>query len=108
MNVSAAYLTVIIIWSTTPLAIQWSSDGVGYQFGAALRMVIGLTLLLLIVRLWRLPLNWSKQSLLVYLSGGIPLFLAMSGVYWSAQFIPSGWISVIFGLLVFLCIGMFL
>ncbi|MCK4708828.1 MAG: EamA family transporter, partial [Gammaproteobacteria bacterium] len=98
MPITAAYLTVIIIWSTTPLAIQWSSAGVGYEFGVALRMVIGLTVLLLIVRLWRLPLPWDKKSIQVYLTGGLPLFLAMSSVYWSAQFIPSGWISVIFGL----------
>ena len=98
MQITAAYLTVIIIWSTTPLAIQWSSEGVGYEFGVALRMVIGLSLLLLITRLWRLPLPWNRQNILTYLAGGLPLFLAMSCVYWSAQFIPSGWISVIFGL----------
>ncbi|MBT6455899.1 MAG: DMT family transporter [Gammaproteobacteria bacterium] len=98
MSITAAYLTVIIIWSTTPLAIQWSSAGVGYEFGVALRMVIGLSVLLLIVKLWRQPLPWNKHNLRIYLSGGIPLFIAMSSVYWSAQFIPSGWISVIFGL----------
>jgi len=96
--ITAAYLTVIIIWSTTPLAIQWSSAGVGYEFGVALRMVIGLSILLLIVRLWRLPMPMDRHNFKVYLAGGIPLFLAMSSVYWSAQYIPSGWISVIFGL----------
>lgn len=98
MSIAAAYITVIIIWSTTPLGIQWSGVGVGYEFGAALRMVIGLSALLLIVRIWRLPLPKDKHNLQIYLAGGLPLFLAMSGVYWSAQFIPSGWISVIFGL----------
>ncbi len=98
MSITAAYLTVIVIWSTTPLAIQWSGRGVGYEFGVALRMVIGLIILLLVARLWRLPLGWDRQNTRVYLAGGIPLFLAMSCVYWSAQYIPSGWISVIFGL----------
>lgn len=27
MSVPAAYLGVILIWSTTPLAIQWSGEG---------------------------------------------------------------------------------
>jgi len=97
-----AYLTVIVIWSTTPLGIQWSGQGVGYEFGVALRMLIGLSLLLVISRLWHLSLPWDKRHLQIYLAGGLPLFLAMSSVYWSAQFIPSGWISVIFGLTPFL------
>lgn len=98
MPILAAYLTVIIIWSTTPLGIQWSGNEVGFEFGVALRMVIGLSILLLIVKVSRLPLPWDRHHLQVYLAGGIPLFVAMSLVYWSAQSIPSGWISVIFGL----------
>lgn len=98
MPILGAYLTVIIIWSTTPLAIQWSGVDVGYAFGVALRMLIGLLILWLIVKFQRLPLPWDKHHILVYIFGGIPLFVAMSLVYWSAQYIPSGWISVIFGL----------
>lgn len=98
MSVPAAYLTVIIIWSTTPLAIQWSGIGVGYEFGVAARMLIGLVALLLIIRLRRLPLPWNTHARNVYLVSGVSMFIAMSLVYWSAQFIPSGWISVIFGI----------
>lgn len=98
MSVPAAYLTVIIIWSTTPLAIQWSSIGVGYEFGVAARMLIGLLALLLIIRLRGLPLPRNRHAQKVYAVGGLSLFVAMSCVYWSAQYIPSGWISVIFGL----------
>jgi drug/metabolite transporter (DMT)-like permease len=98
LSVPAAYLTVIIIWSTTPLAIQWSGIGVGYEFGVAARMVIGLLALLLIVRLRGLPLPWNTHARMVYLVSGLSIFIAMSLVYWSAQYIPSGWISVIFGL----------
>jgi len=98
VSVPAAYLTVIIIWSTTPLTIQWSGMGVGYEFGVAARMLIGLLALLLIIRLRRLPLPWHLHARNVYLVSGISMFIAMSLVYWSAQFIPSGWISVIFGL----------
>ncbi len=102
MKVLSAYLMVIIIWSTTPLAIQWSGNGVGFSFGVAARMIIGLIALLLIIRIWRINLPWDKHSLQVYLAGGIPLFIAMSLVYWAAQYIPSGWISVIFGLTPFI------
>jgi drug/metabolite transporter (DMT)-like permease len=98
MPVPAAYLTVVLIWSTTPLAIQWSGAGVGYEFGVAARMVIGLLALLVVVHLKRLALPWDRHARHVYLVGGVSMFIAMSFVYWSAQFIPSGWISVIFGL----------
>ena len=42
MRVPAAYLGLIALWSTTPLAIKWSSDGVSFLFGAASRMTLGL------------------------------------------------------------------
>jgi drug/metabolite transporter (DMT)-like permease len=98
VSVPAAYLTVILIWSTTPLAIQWSGAGVGYEFGVAARMVIGLLALLFIVRLKGMALPWHRHARRVYLVGGLSMFIAMSFVYWSAHYIPSGWISVIFGL----------
>ncbi|NNL06274.1 MAG: DMT family transporter [Gammaproteobacteria bacterium] len=98
MSVPAAYLTVILIWSTTPLAIQWSGIGVGYEFGVAARMTISLLALLLIVRFRRLPLPWNSHARRVYTVSGLSIFIAMSLVYWSAQYIPSGWISVEFGL----------
>ena len=98
MSIPAAYLTVILIWSTTPLGIHWSGVGVGYEFGVAARMLIGLIALLTIIRLRRLSLPWDTHARYVYLASGLPLFIAMSFVYWSAQFVPSGWISVIFGL----------
>ena len=29
MSIPVAYLSVVLIWSTTPLAIKWSAEGVG-------------------------------------------------------------------------------
>jgi len=98
MSIPIAYLGVIIIWSTTPLGIAWSGEGVGYEFGVAMRMAIGLVALLSIVRFMKLDFPWDRNSRLVYLVSGLSLFAAMSLVYWAAQFIPSGWIAVIFGL----------
>jgi len=96
--VPAAFLLVMMIWSTTPLGIQWSGAGVGYEFGVAARMCIGLVALLIITRVLRKPLPFHRHALLIYAAGGLPIFAAMTLVYSSAQHIPSGWISVIFGL----------
>src|SRR5512139_3832922 len=41
MSVPAAFLGVILIWSTTPLAIKWSAEGGGFLFGVSARMLLG-------------------------------------------------------------------
>lgn len=96
--VRLSYLGVILIWSTTPLAIQWSGQGVGFLFGVASRMVIGGILSLALVMLLRLPMAWHSKAKQTYLAAGLSIYGAMMCVYWSAQFVPSGWISVLFGL----------
>ncbi len=98
MSIPAAYIGVIIIWSTTPLAIQWSGDGVGYLFGITSRMVLGVLTGLLVAALLKVRLPWHAQARRTYLAAGLGLFCAMLSVYWSSRFIPSGWISVLFGL----------
>ncbi len=93
-----AYLSVILIWSTTPLAIKWSGEGVGFLLGISLRMIIALAICLIIVVLLKKKLRWDRSSCSVYLAVGIPLYAAMMCVYWGAQYISSGLISVVFGL----------
>lgn len=98
MSVPISYLTVILIWSTTPLAIQWSGNDVGFQFGVASRMTIGLIALLILLRVMKISFPWHAKARRIYLISGTTLYVAMSFVYWGAQQIPSGWISVVFGL----------
>jgi drug/metabolite transporter (DMT)-like permease len=98
MSVPAAYIGIVLIWGTTPLAIKWSGEGVGYLFGVTGRMVIGVVLALLVLRMIGLRMVWHKRARDTYLAAGLGIFIAMTSVYWAAQFIPSGWISVIFGL----------
>ncbi|RLJ18558.1 EamA family transporter [bacterium endosymbiont of Escarpia laminata] len=98
MSVPAAYLGVILIWGTTPLAIKWSGEGVGYLFGVTGRMVIGVVLALALVQLMRLRMPWHRVARHTYLAAGLGIFVAMLSVYWASQFIPSGWIAVLFGL----------
>jgi drug/metabolite transporter (DMT)-like permease len=92
---TAAYLGVIAIWSTTPLGIQWSTQGASFTFAVMLRMLIGWAICLVALRL-RLPLDANARRL--YLVSGLSMFGAMLCSYWGAQHIPSGLISVIFGL----------
>jgi drug/metabolite transporter (DMT)-like permease len=98
MSVPLAYLSLVLIWSTTPLAIKWSGEEVGFLFGVTARMAIGLLLSLLIVTLWqkRLPLN--RHAIKVYLIVALPLYCTMLLIYWASQYVPSGFIAVVFGL----------
>ena len=98
MSVPAAFLGVILIWSTTPLAIQWSSEGGGFLFGVAARMWLGALFCLAFMGLFSVPLPRNRAALHTYLAAGLGIFGAMSCIYWSAQFIPSGLISVLYGL----------
>ncbi len=98
MSVPVSYLSVILIWSTTPLAIKWSGNDVGFQFGVAARMAIGLIALLALLHLMKVELPWHNKARRIYAISGVSLYIAMSFVYWGAQHIPSGWISVVFGL----------
>ncbi len=98
MSIPAAYLTVILIWSTTPLAIKWSAQGATFAFAVASRMVIGLTVAALVLAVWRIGLPLHKRARASYLAGGLGMFGAMTLTYWSAQYIHSGLISVLFGL----------
>lgn len=97
MLVPANYIGVILIWSTTPLAIQWSGQDVGFLFAVTSRMVIGVSLSLALIVLLRLPMAWHRQALYTYMAAGLGIYGAMMCVYWSAQYVPSGWIAVLFG-----------
>jgi drug/metabolite transporter (DMT)-like permease len=98
MQVPAAFAAVVLIWSTTPLAIQWSSEGQGFLFSVFSRMVLGVMLCLLIIKVMSIELPWHKKARQAYIAAAISIYGAMLSVYWGAQFIPSGVVSVLFGL----------
>lgn len=98
MSVPISYLTVILIWTTTPLAIKWSSEGAGFVFAVSSRMLLGAVLGMSMAMLLRLEIPLHKSAVKTYLYSGFGIAISMMFVYWAAQYIPSGWISLIFGL----------
>lgn len=98
MRVFLAYLMVIAIWTTTPLAISWSGEA-DWFFGVAARIGLSALVILPLV-FWftdrRFSFGWS--ALKVYASASIGLLGGMTLIYWSAQTMPSGWIALIWGL----------
>jgi len=98
MSVPAAFAGVILIWSTTPLAIQWSSEGGGFLFGVTARMTLGLLFCVLAIWFSGVAMPWHRRARGTYLAAGLGIYGGMSLVYWGAQYVPSGWIAVLFGL----------
>jgi drug/metabolite transporter (DMT)-like permease len=98
MRIRLTYISVILLWATTPLAIKWSGEGPGFLFGVTARMTIGTVCVLFVLVLMRQRLAWHRKARLTYLAVALQIYGSMLAVYWAAQFIPSGWISVIFGL----------
>lgn len=98
MWVAAAFFSVVLIWSTTPLAIQASQDSVGFLMALTVRVAISAALSVIVLRLLRLSLPVTRSALVSYLAGSVGVYGAMLCVYWGAAYLPSGLISVLYGL----------
>jgi len=61
-------------------------------------MFIGVSLAVLLSLLWYQTIPMDKQARLVYRASAISIFGSMMMVYWGAQYISSGLVSVLFGL----------
>ena len=93
-----AYFGVVLIWATTPLAIQWSSHGVSFSAAAVSRMTLAALLAVMIDLIFRRQLITHLNNWKLLFAASLGVFPNMPLVYWSAQFIPSGIIAVIFAL----------
>lgn len=94
-----AFWAVVLIWSTTPLAIIYSSQEVDPFLSLSLRFALSLLVLMIwyAIRGRRLP--WHSNALKTYVAVGIiGVGLSMSCAYLAAQTLPSSWMALIFGL----------
>lgn len=98
MSIAAAYTGVVFIWASTPLAIQWSLVGDEFLFGVGSRIVLGAMVCLALMGLLGMRLPVHGRALRAYLAGAVAIYGAMMCVYWGARYVPSGLVSVLFGL----------
>ncbi len=99
MSLPIAYIAIIIIWTTTPLAVKWSAIDAGFVFAILTRMTIAAVLCQIIATALHSNWVWHKRALSMYLLSGFNIFLSMTLIYWGAQTISSGLIALIFGLM---------
>jgi drug/metabolite transporter (DMT)-like permease len=98
----AAYVTLIAIWSTTPIAIKWSAMDVSFAGGIFWRILISACLALLILKMMRERLFFRPGIWRFYAVGALGIAPNFLLVYWASLWIPSGLISVIFSAVPFL------
>lgn len=102
MTAPLSYFAVIAIWATTPLAIKLSNDSVSPLAALGLRTGIAVSIALLVVAVWRRKSFFDARYFKGYMLASISIFPNMPLVYYAAEYIPSGLISVMFGLSPFL------
>ncbi len=98
MSAAPAYLGVVLIWSTTPMAVKLSTDTLSFSAAAGLRMLLASLCCLLWLGIVRQRLRFDREALASYAAANIGVFGAMSCIYAAVTWVPSGLLSVIFGL----------
>jgi len=98
MSVSAAYLAVILVWSTTPLGIVWSSESINPTIAVLLRMLIAVILGAVVVKARNIELPKESKAIKVYCYSAIGIYGGMMFSYMAASYLSSGMMSLIFGL----------
>lgn len=98
MKVASVYLSVVLIWSTTPLFIRLSVDSLDFVQASAIRMWLSLVICFVMLRLFSIPFRLTGEAVYRYFVGALAVSGAMLCVYWSAQTLPSGLIAVVWGL----------
>ena len=96
MPVWLAYWCVVFIWATTPIGVASSNHSLHFLEAGGLRMVLAAIILLVLCRLLRKPMLPNYGVLKNYAVASVGLFPNMALVYWSAQYVPSGVLSVMF------------
>lgn len=98
MSVRLAYVTVVLVWATTPLAIKISAQALPPVAAAGVRMAIAVVIGIAVLWAMGSRLTWHAAAIRSYAAALPGVFAAMVLAYLSSAYVPSGLISVVFGL----------
>ncbi len=93
-----AYFTIVLIWGTTPISVQWSGQELSPFVGALFRMLLAFTLLAALLRVSGISVPFSKAARRVYMVATLGQGFAMLLVYWSSTYLMSSVVSLMFGM----------
>ncbi len=98
MPVSAVYILVVLIWSTTPLGIVWSSESVNPMMAVLLRMIMAVAFGWVAVKTLSIKVPWHAKALRLYCYSCVGIFGGLLFAYLASSYLPSGVMSLVFGL----------
>ncbi len=98
MPTGPAYLIVVLVWASTPLAIKWSAEAGAPVGSVMLRMLIALLIGLAVLFALGRRLRRDRRALASYAAAVPGVFGAMALSYHASMSLPSGMMSVMFGM----------
>nr|MBV6630039.1 DMT family transporter [Oceanococcus sp. HetDA_MAG_MS8] len=93
-----AYAGVVFVWSTTPLMVKLSTHSLSVPAATGLRMLLACFISMSLLAYLRQALPLDRRSLASYAAANLGMFGSLSLTYQAVQTIPTGLVSVIFGL----------
>jgi drug/metabolite transporter (DMT)-like permease len=91
------YLTTVLIWGTTWIAIKWQTGVVAPPVSIAFRFMLAAIVMLALVRLTRRPMRPPRTAWPLLLGQGLALFCCnFLCFYYAEQIVPSGLVAVVF------------
>ncbi|XID75509.1 DMT family transporter [Alkanindiges sp. WGS2144] len=96
-QVGSRYILLVLIWSSTPLAVVWSVRDLHPVWALTARFVLAAVLAYGVCRVIRLTVPSHKLALKSYVAGSLSLLGAMLLTYLAAPYLASGLISLLFG-----------
>src|SRR5215213_6124 len=91
------YGTLVLIWSSTWVAIKVGLEDVPPLLGAGVRFALAGAGLLVLARALGRPLRTDAR--LAAVLGLLPFATAYGLIYWGEQYVPSGLAAVLFGVM---------
>jgi drug/metabolite transporter (DMT)-like permease len=91
------FAMLVVIWSSTWVAIKFGLEDTPPLFGAGIRFALAGAVLLAVTVARRRPLRTDAK--LVAILAALPFALSYGLVYWGEQYIPSGLAAVLFGVM---------
>lgn len=97
-NTILAFISVAIVWSTTPLAIKLSAIGSSPIFSITARTIIAVVICYLLLYFKNQKLDFKKYYV-KYSWAGIGIFVTLILVYMATKHVESGIVAIMFGLI---------
>ena len=91
------FITVVLIWSLTPLSAVWTVHEIHWAWGLFIRFSLAIPIALACQAYFKVKVPVHPQALLSYAAGALGLFASMAFCYIGASRVPSTVISIIYG-----------